>query len=122
MAALTPAPGVYVLHVEGENDALAAQRVRYDLAAAVESASSLILDLTDATSLGPRMMALLVDGVAQCEERQRTCLLLLPERSAPEVRSRFERYGLTSLLPVVRSWDEALERARPPGAGPPRQH
>ena len=38
------------------------------------------------------------------------------ENGAHIMRERFERNGLMSLLPVVRSWDEALRRARPQAA------
>jgi hypothetical protein len=61
-------------------------------------------------------MALLVDSIAVCEEQERPCVLLLPEAAPPPVRERFERTGLMTLLPVVRSWDEALRRARPEAA------
>ncbi len=122
MSAPAPEPGVYVLHLEGENDARAADRLRYDLAAAVDAGTPLILDLSRATSLDPTVMALLVDGVRRCEDTERACLLLLPETSPPQVRSRFDRYGLTSLLPVVRSWEEALRRAGPLGARQQRAH
>jgi hypothetical protein len=112
MATSAPDSGVFVLHLDGGDDG-AAQRFRYDLSAALADRAPLIVDLTDATSLEPAVLALLVESIAVCEEQQRTLLLLVPEGSPPGVRERFERNGLMSLLPVVRSWDEALRRARP---------
>ncbi len=103
---------MFVLHLDGDGD-VAAQRFRYDLSAALNDAVPLIVDLSDATSLDPEVMALLVESVAVCEDQQRTLLLLVPEACPEDVRARFERNGLMSLLPIVRSWDEALRRARP---------
>ncbi len=115
MASSAPDPGVFVLHLEGADDG-AAQRFRYDLSAALENQVPLIVDLTDATSLEAGVLALLVDGIAVCEDQERPCVLLVPEACPPPVRERFERNGLMSLLPVARSWDEALRRARPQAA------
>jgi anti-anti-sigma regulatory factor len=114
MAPTAPDPGVFVLHLEG-TDPSAAQRFRYDLSAALADRAPLIVDLSDAPSLDASTLALLVEGIAACEDQQRTFLLLVPEGSTG-VRERFERDGLLSLLPVVRSWDEALRRARPHAA------
>ena len=122
MAASGNASGVFVLHLQGENDFLAARRVRHDLSAALGSASALIVDLTDATSLDPAVLALLVEGIARCEEQERPCVLLVPDGCSELVRRRLDRRGLSSLLPVARSWDEALRRARPrPAAVLPRR-
>jgi hypothetical protein len=115
MARFPPDPGVFVLHLEGGGD-VAAQRFRYNLSAALDDAAPLIVDLSDATSLEPEVLALLVEGVAVCEDQHRPFLLLVPEACPNGVRERFERNGLMSLLPVVRSWDEALRRARPQAA------
>ena len=115
MAASAPDPGVFVLHLEGADDG-AAQRFRYDLSAALENRTPLIVDLTDATSLDAGVLALLVESIAVCEDQERPCVLLVPEACPPTVRERFERHGLMWLLPVVRSWDEALRRARPQAA------
>jgi anti-anti-sigma factor len=112
MALSAPDPGVFVLHLEGAG-AGAAQQFRYELSAALEDRAPLIVDLTGATSLDSAVLALLVESVAVCEEQQRTLVLLVPEACPDGVRERFERNGLMSLLPVVRSWDEALRRARP---------
>ena len=115
MTASAPDPGVFVLHLEGADDG-AAQRFRYDLSAALEDRVPLIVDLTDATSLEAGVLALLVESIAVCEAEERPCVLLVPEAAPPPVRERFERHGLMRLLPVVRSWDEALRRARPQAA------
>jgi anti-anti-sigma regulatory factor len=116
MAPSAPDPGVFVLHLEGADDG-AAQRFRYDLSAALEDRVPLIVDLSDATTLDPAVLALLVETIAVCEDQQRTLLLLVPEAAPDGVRERFERNNLSSLLPVVRSWDEALRRARPQANG-----
>jgi len=66
------------------------------------------------TSRRPRsstVVAILLEGLASCEKLERPLLLLLPDDSAPEVHRLFELTGLASLLPVVRSWDEAATRA-----------
>ena len=115
MASSAPDPGVFVLHLEGTGDG-AAQRFRYDLSAALEDRVPLIVDLTDATTLESGVMALLVESIALCEDQERPCVLLVPEACPPPVRERFERHGLMLLLPVVRSWDEALRRALPQAA------
>jgi anti-anti-sigma regulatory factor len=115
LASSAPDPGVFVLHLEGAGDG-ATQRFRYDLSAALEDRVPLIVDLTDATALEPGVMALLVESIAVCEEQERPCVLLVPEACPPRVRERFEGSELMSLLPVVRSWDEALRRARPQAA------
>jgi anti-anti-sigma factor len=115
MALSAPDPGVFVLHLEGA-DGSAAQRFRYDLFSALDDRAPLIVDLSDATSLDAATLALLVESIAHCEEQQRPFLLLVPEACPPPVRERFDRGGLRSLLPVVRSWDEALRRARPHAA------
>ncbi len=120
MTTFAPDPGVFVLHLEGD-DAVAAQRFRYDLSSALGNAAPLIVDLSDATSLDPAVLALLVESVAVCEEQQRTLLLLVPEACPDGVRERFEQNGLMSLLPIVRSWDEALRRARPRGERQPAE-
>jgi ABC-type transporter Mla MlaB component len=112
MSPPAPDPGVFVLHLEGGDDG-AAQRFRYDLSAALADRAPLIVDLSDATSLDAGTMALLVESIAVCEDKERTLLLLVPEACRRSVRERFEWKGLSSLLPVVRSWDEALRRARP---------
>jgi len=116
MSSSAPDSGVFVLHLEGTGDGVAAQRFRYDLSAALEDRVPLIVDLTDATSLESGLLALLVESIAVCEDQERACILLVPEACPPPVRERFERTGLISLLPVVRSWDEALRRAQPQAA------
>ena len=101
-------PGVSVLRLRSASDLL---RLRAQLAADVADPEPLIVDLSDAESLDPATAALLVDGIARYEEREGTCLLLVPETCSPRVRDPFERNGLVALLPIVRSWDEALRRA-----------
>lgn len=112
MPSFAPDPGVFVLHFAGD-DEVAAERFRYDLAAALEAPVPLIVDLSEASALDPGLLALLVESVAVCEGQGRTLLLLVPEAQSDGVRRSFERNGLIGLLPVVRTWDEALRRARP---------
>jgi anti-sigma B factor antagonist len=99
-----------VIHVRGEADAYVAPRIRSDLANALGTAAPLVVDLSQATFVDSTIVGVLLEGLAEYERRERPLLLLLPDESAPEVHRLFEITGLTSLLPVVRSWDEAASR------------
>ncbi|HWG56470.1 MAG TPA: hypothetical protein VNT58_08110 [Gaiellaceae bacterium] len=101
-------PHVSVLRLRSTGDLV---QLRAQLAVRCADPSTLIVDLTEAESLDPATAALLVDGIARYEEREGTCLLLVPETCPQPVRDPFERNGLSALLPIVRSWDEALRRA-----------
>lgn len=100
-----------VIQLRGEADAYTAPRIRSDLATALGTAAPLVVDLSQATFIDSTIVGILLEGLAEYEKRQRPLLLLLPDESAPEVHRLFELTGLTSLLPVVRSWDEAALRA-----------
>ena len=107
--------GFSVITLRGESDAFAAPRVRSDLATALGSEAPLVVDLTQATFIDSTIVGVLLEGLADCEKRERLLLLLLPDDGAPEVHRLFEITGLAALLPVVRSWDEATLRiAAPP--------
>lgn len=107
--------GFSVITLRGESDAFAAPRVRSDLATALGSEAPLVVDLTQATFIDSTIVGVLLEGLADCEKRERPLLLLLPDDAAPEVHRLFEITGLAALLPVVRSWDEATLRiAAPP--------
>jgi anti-anti-sigma factor len=109
------APGFSVISLRGESDAYVAPRVRADLATALGTEAPLVVDLTQATFIDSTIVSVLLEGLADCEKRERPLLLLLPEDAAPEVHRLFEITGLGALLPVVRSWDEATSRvALPP--------
>lgn len=110
MSVPAPDPGVSVLRLKGAADAL---RLRAQIADATAEGAPLIVDLSDATSLDPATAALLVDGIARCEATERACILLVPETCPPTVSALFERWGLAGLLPIARSWDDALRRAAP---------
>jgi anti-anti-sigma factor len=99
-----------VIQVRGEADAYTAPRIRSDLASALGTAAPLVIDLSQATFVDSTIVGVLLEGLAEYERRERALLLLLPDESAPEVHRLFEITGLTSLLPVVRSWDEAASR------------
>jgi anti-sigma B factor antagonist len=99
-----------VITLTGESDAFVAPRIRSDLATALGGDSPLVVDLTQATFIDSTVVGVLLEGLADCERRERPLLLLLPEDAAPEVHRLFEITGLGSLLPLVRSWDEALTR------------
>jgi anti-sigma B factor antagonist len=103
-------PAFAVIQVRGEADAYAAPRIRSDLASALSTAAPLVIDLSQATFVDSTIVGVLLEGLAEYERRERPLLLLLPDESAPEVHRLFEITGLTSLLPVVRSWDEAASR------------
>ena len=102
--------GFSVIALHGESDAYAAPRVRSDLATALGADAPLVVDLTQATFIDSTIVGVLLEGLAACEKRERPLLLLLPDDAAPEVHRLFEITGLATLLPVVRSWDEAANR------------
>ena len=105
-----------MITLSGESDAYVAPRIRSDLATAIGAEAPLVVDLTQATFIDSTIVGILLEGLADCEKRERPLLLLLPEDAAPEIHRLFEITGLGSLLPVVRSWDEATVRV---GAPPP---
>jgi anti-sigma B factor antagonist len=102
--------GFAVITLPGESDAYVAPRVRSELATALGDDAPLVVDLTQATFIDSTIVGVLLEGLANCERQERPLLLLLPEDAAPEVHRLFEITGLASLLPVVRSWDEAATR------------
>lgn len=105
-----PGPGFTVITLPGESDAYVAPRVRSDLATALTGESPLVVDLTQATFIDSTIVGVLLEGLADCEKHERPLVLLLPDDAAPEVHRLFEITGLSALLPVVRSWDEAATR------------
>ncbi len=105
-----PHPGFTVIELPGESDAYTAPRIRSDLATALGSESPLVVDLSQATFVDSTIVSVLLEGLADCERLERPLLLLLPDDAAPEVHRLFEITGLTALLPLVRSWDEAATR------------
>jgi anti-sigma B factor antagonist len=106
-----PNPGFTVITLSGESDAYVATRVRSDLATALGSEAPLVIDLSQATFIDSTIVGVLLEGLADYEREERPLLLLLPDDCAPEVHRLFDLTGLASLLPVVRSWDEAASRA-----------
>jgi anti-sigma B factor antagonist len=105
-----PGHGFSVITLMGESDAFVAPRIRSDLAEALCGDAPLVVDLTQATFVDSTVVGVLLEGLADCERRERPLLLLLPDDAAPEVHRLFEITGLSALLPVVRSWDEASTR------------
>jgi anti-sigma B factor antagonist len=101
-----------VIALPGESDAYSAPRIRSNLASALGTAAPLVVDLSQATFIDSTVVGVLLESLADCEKLERPLLLLLPDDSAPEVHRLFELTGLTALLPVVRSWDEAASRTR----------
>jgi anti-sigma B factor antagonist len=102
--------GFTVIQLRGEADAYSASRIRSDLTSALGTSAPLVVDLSQATFIDSTVVGILLEGLAEYEKRDRALVLLLPDDSAPEVHRLFELTGLTSLLPVVRSWDEAATR------------
>ncbi len=102
--------GFTVIQVRGEADAYTAPRIRSDLSSALGTSAPLVVDLSQATFIDSTVVGILLESLAEYEKRERALVLLLPDESAPEVHRLFELTGLTSLLPVVRSWDEAASR------------
>lgn len=109
-------PAFSVITLPGESDAFVAPRVRSDLATALGAEAPLVVDLTSATFIDSTIVGVLLEGLANCEKLERPLVLLLPDDAAPEVHRLFEITGLASLLPVVRSWDEASARVAAPPA------
>ena len=102
--------GFTVIQLRGEADAYTAPRIRSDLTSALGTSAPLVVDLSQATFIDSTVVGILLEGLAEYEKRECPLVLLLPDESAPEVHRLFELTGLTSLLPVVRSWDEAASR------------
>jgi anti-sigma B factor antagonist len=102
--------GFTVIQLRGEADVYAATRIRSDFTSALDTAAPLIVDLSQATFIDSTIVGILLESLAEYEKRERALVLLLPDESAPEVHRLFDLTGLTSLLPVVRSWDEAASR------------
>ena len=109
----TPDSGFTVITLTGESDAFVAPRVRSDLANALGAEAPLVVDLSQATFIDSTIVGVLLEGLAESEKLERPLLLLLPDDTAPEVHRLFKLTGLASLLPVVRSWDEATSRVAP---------
>ena len=105
-----PVPGFSVITLRGDSDAFVAPRIRSDLATALASEAPLVVDLTQATFIDSTIVGVLLEGLAECEKLERPLLLLLPDDAAPEVHRLFEITGLSALLPLVRTWDEASSR------------
>lgn len=106
----SPDPPFTVITLTGESDAYVAPRVRSDLANALGAEAPLVVDLSQATFIDSTIVGILLESLAEYEKRERPLVLLLPDDSAPEVHRLFELTGLASLLPLVRSWDEASSR------------
>jgi anti-sigma B factor antagonist len=103
-------PGFTVIRLQGESDAYSAPRIRSDLEGALGVSAPVLVDLSQATFIDSTVVGILLEGLASCERLERPLVLLLPDDSAPEVHRLFELTGLASLLPVVRSWEEASSR------------
>ncbi len=104
-------PGVSVLSVRDADGALGAPRLRSCLAGASAASAPVIVDLTKVTSIDTTTVGVLLEGLVECERRERAFLLLLPAGDDSPVTRAFRRLGLAELLPVVSSWDEAYRRA-----------
>ncbi len=111
MTGFAPVPGVSVLRLHGDNDALLASRLRSELASAVAGQAPVVVDLTGTTSIDATVVRILLEGLAESEKHEHLLLLLLPDDAASPVHRLFQLTGLAQLLPVVSSWDEALARA-----------
>ena len=104
-------PGVSVLSVRDADRAVVAPLLRSALGSADADSTPVIVDLTAATSIDATIVGILLEGLVECERRERTFLLLLPAEHESPVTRVFKRMGLAGLLPVVSSWDEAYRRA-----------
>jgi anti-sigma B factor antagonist len=102
--------GFTVVEIRGESDAYAAPRIRSDIQGALGATAPVLVDLSQATFIDSTVVGILLESLASSEKLERPLLLLLPDDSAPEVHRLFELTGLASLLPLVRSWEEASSR------------
>ncbi len=102
--------GFSVIQLRGEANAYTAPRIRSDLTSALGTATPLVVDLSQTTFIDSTIVGILLEGLVEYEKRECPLVLLLPDESAPEVHHLFDVTGLASLLPVVRSWDEAATR------------
>jgi anti-sigma B factor antagonist len=102
-----PEPGFAVVSVSGDSDAYVVTRIRAEIHGAIDSGSPLAVDLSGASFVDSTVVGVLLEALARSEEHERPLLLLLPDDAAPEVHRLFEITGLASLLPLVRSWEEA---------------
>ena len=105
-----PGLGFSIITLTGESDVYVAPRIRSDVAQALSTEAPLVVDLTQATFIDSTVVGILLESLADCEKLERPLVLLLPDDSAPEVHRLFRITGLSALLPVVRSWDEAATR------------
>ena len=108
---LAPDSGVSILRLNGGNNTLLASRLRSELASAVAGRTPVVVDLTRATSIDAGVIRILLEGLAESEKHEQVLLLLLPDDTSSPVQRLFQTTGLSGLLPVVSSWDEALRRA-----------
>lgn len=111
MAVSASDPGISVLRLRDDDDAFAAPRLRSDLGVAVDAREPVIVDLTGVTSMDASIFRVLLEGLSECERRERVFLLLLPEGEDSPVIRLLRIAGLDGLLPIVSSWGEAYERA-----------
>ena len=107
---MPPDAGFSVIRLHGEADAYSAPTVRDDVATALGGQAPLVIDLTGATFVDSTIVGVMLESMRHCEDEQRPFLLLLPDDAAPEVHRLFELTGLSGLLPVVKSWEEAAQR------------
>jgi len=103
---------ISVFRLRDDDDAFAAPRLRADLGVAVGAREPVIVDLTGVTSMDASIFRVLLEGLSECERRERVFLLLLPDGESSPVLRLLRIAGLGGLLPIVSSWDEAYERAR----------
>jgi len=118
LAAPAPDPGISVLRLRSESDAFVVPRLRSELTTAAVAAEPVIVDLTRVTSIDAAVLRVLLEGLAECERRERTFLLLLPEGDDSPMVRLLRIAGLDGLLPVVSSWDEAYARASAQAVAP----
>ena len=102
--------GFSVIQLRGEANVYAAPRIRSDLTSALGTATPLVVDLSQTTFMDSTIVGILLEGLVEYEKRECPLVLLLPDESAPEVHHLFDVTGLASLLPVVRTWNEAATR------------
>ena len=106
---------VRVLVLTGEADRFRTEDVSRAVGAAREEGREVIIDLSAVSYLDSSMLAALVAASDQGRRRSRR---LVVQCRAPRLRRSLELKGLESILHIVETRDEALQRVRGDGPGP----
>jgi len=108
---LIPDGNVLVGSLAGDVDLITVRDAADQLVQAVPTTvSDLVLDLSEITYLDSRGVHILLEAIERLRMRGQTTYVVAPELSA--IRRLIEVTGVTDLVPVVGSVDEALQQIR----------